>query len=184
MLSHAASDEMSFDEAFAAARAEVGAGGVFEWRGSYYGTYESEEWAELPEGFKNEFANHNWASEYDNDNVEVAIGDVEAYDDDIAEIYDDAEVDVEFVADNVEDLDDVLADDDVIDVEAMENILGDDFEILADEGDGEIEVEIMDDETYEVTFDDNDDLLASDVDDDSDLLEMDDDMDLGDDLIC
>ena len=32
-------DEMSFGEAFAAARAEVGAGGAFEWRGEVYNTY-------------------------------------------------------------------------------------------------------------------------------------------------
>ncbi|MBR2428972.1 MAG: hypothetical protein IKB15_03230 [Alistipes sp.] len=37
-------DEMSFDEAYAAARAEVGAGGAFVWRGNVYGTYASNEW--------------------------------------------------------------------------------------------------------------------------------------------
>lgn len=37
-------DSMSFDEAFAAARAEVGAGGAFEWRGGVYGTYTAAEW--------------------------------------------------------------------------------------------------------------------------------------------
>ena len=37
-------DEMSFGEAFAAARAEVGAGGVFEWHGNIYNTYYAEEW--------------------------------------------------------------------------------------------------------------------------------------------
>lgn len=36
-------DEMSFNEAFAAARSEVGAGGAFEWRGNVYGTYYAEE---------------------------------------------------------------------------------------------------------------------------------------------
>ena len=37
-------DEVSFSEAFADARAQVGAGGVFEWRGHVYGTYYEEEW--------------------------------------------------------------------------------------------------------------------------------------------
>ena len=37
-------DDMSFNEAFAAARAELGAGGVFEWRGNLYNTYYAEEW--------------------------------------------------------------------------------------------------------------------------------------------
>ncbi len=37
-------DEMSFADAFAAARAQVGAGGVFTWRGGVYGTYTQDEW--------------------------------------------------------------------------------------------------------------------------------------------
>ena len=37
-------DEMSFGEAFAAARAEVGAGGIFEWHGQVFGTYYGNEW--------------------------------------------------------------------------------------------------------------------------------------------
>lgn len=38
------SDDMSFGEAFAAARADVGAGGVFMWHGNLYNTYVAEEW--------------------------------------------------------------------------------------------------------------------------------------------
>ncbi|MBK8624021.1 MAG: hypothetical protein IPN86_00130 [Saprospiraceae bacterium] len=37
-------DSMSFGEAFKAARAEVGAGGIFEWRGNLYNTYIKSEW--------------------------------------------------------------------------------------------------------------------------------------------
>ena len=37
-------DEMSFSEAFASARAEVGPGGAFEWHGNIYGTYYATEW--------------------------------------------------------------------------------------------------------------------------------------------
>lgn len=37
-------DSMSFSEAFAAARQQVGAGGVFEWHGKVYGTYYETEW--------------------------------------------------------------------------------------------------------------------------------------------
>jgi hypothetical protein len=36
---HSVHDEMSFAEAFAAARAETGAGGVFEWRGQVFATF-------------------------------------------------------------------------------------------------------------------------------------------------
>lgn len=41
------SDEMSFDQAFEAARAEVGLGGVFGWHGRWYNTFEKEEWSSL-----------------------------------------------------------------------------------------------------------------------------------------
>lgn len=51
-------DEMSFNEAFAAARSEVGAGGAFEWRGNVYGTYYAEEWNNMSAAEKSEFNNH------------------------------------------------------------------------------------------------------------------------------
>lgn len=38
------SDGMSFADAFAAARAQVGAGGVFEWHGGVFSTYYENEW--------------------------------------------------------------------------------------------------------------------------------------------
>ena len=37
-------DSMSFNQAFAAARQEVGAGGLFVWHGNTYGTYYANEW--------------------------------------------------------------------------------------------------------------------------------------------
>lgn len=43
-IAHSVNDSMSFSEAFAAARAEVGPGGVFHYRGGDYGTYYAEEW--------------------------------------------------------------------------------------------------------------------------------------------
>lgn len=49
-------DAMSFSEAFAAARAQVGAGGVFEWHGGVYGTYYAEEWNNMTAEQKAEFA--------------------------------------------------------------------------------------------------------------------------------
>lgn len=51
-------DEMSFNEAFAAARSEVGAGGAFEWRGNVYGTYYAEEWNNMTPAEKSDFNNH------------------------------------------------------------------------------------------------------------------------------
>lgn len=38
------SDDMTFEDAFAAARDEVGAGGVFTWHDNVYGTFTTDEW--------------------------------------------------------------------------------------------------------------------------------------------
>ena len=40
-------DTMSFEQAFGAAREEVGMGGVFSWHGRWYNTFEKEEWSGL-----------------------------------------------------------------------------------------------------------------------------------------
>lgn len=77
-------EDMSFSEAFAAARAEVGPGGVFEWHGQLYGTYTAAEWdnmtAEEQHGFNENFAWTSSSNEHDttladnhdtNDNHEV-----------------------------------------------------------------------------------------------------------------
>lgn len=53
-------DSMSFNQAFAAARAELGAGGVFEWRGGVYGTYYATEWNSMSAAEKAEW-NHNFS---------------------------------------------------------------------------------------------------------------------------
>ena len=54
-------DSMSFGQAFAAARAEVGPGGVFEWHGNLYGTYTAEEWASMDAGAREEYyASIHW----------------------------------------------------------------------------------------------------------------------------
>lgn len=54
----------SFGEAFAAARAQVGPGGVFLWHGRLYGTYTAEEWQAMSDAQKDEFA----------DNVQPLLG--------------------------------------------------------------------------------------------------------------
>lgn len=51
-------DDMSFNEAFASARNEVGAGGAFEWHGKVYGTYYAEEWNAMTPEAKAEYNNH------------------------------------------------------------------------------------------------------------------------------
>lgn len=57
-------DDMTFSQAFAAARAEVGPGGVFEWHGNLYGTYTAEEWGQMSAEERAEYNDHfTWASE-------------------------------------------------------------------------------------------------------------------------
>lgn len=51
-------ERMNFDEAFAAARAEVGAGGVFGWHGNLYGTYTTREWNAMGESQREAFNEH------------------------------------------------------------------------------------------------------------------------------
>lgn len=51
-------DNMSFNEAFAAARAEVGAGGVFEWHGQIYSTYLAQEWDSMSPSQRAEYESH------------------------------------------------------------------------------------------------------------------------------
>lgn len=48
-------DSMSFEDAFASAREDVGPGGVFYWHGGIYGTYYKEEWDSMSAEEKSEF---------------------------------------------------------------------------------------------------------------------------------
>ncbi len=52
---HSVSDDMSFNDAFAIARQEVGAGGVFKWHGKLYGTYYKNEWSKMSAEDKHDF---------------------------------------------------------------------------------------------------------------------------------
>lgn len=60
-------DKMSFSEAFEAARAEVGPGGLFHWHGNTYNTFTEKEWTSMSEEERQEFANRI-GHEADNDN--------------------------------------------------------------------------------------------------------------------
>lgn len=51
-------DEMSFADAFEAARTEVGVGGVFEWHGNIYNTYTADEWNAMSDEERAEFGSH------------------------------------------------------------------------------------------------------------------------------
>ena len=65
-------DSMSFGEAFNAARAEVGAGGVFEWHGYIYSTYTEDEWNGMSQTERDEYGSHfSWNGSAANDEVQV-----------------------------------------------------------------------------------------------------------------
>ena len=49
-------DSMSFSQAFEAARAQVGAGGVFTWHGNIFNTYTADEWKAMSNADKHQFA--------------------------------------------------------------------------------------------------------------------------------
>lgn len=62
------SDDMSFSEAFEAARSELGPGGVFEWHGNVYSTYTAEEWDNMAEDEKDDYFSHfNWSASSDDE---------------------------------------------------------------------------------------------------------------------
>lgn len=69
------SDDMSFGQAFAAARAETGPGGVFEWHGNLYGTYTAEEWDAMSAGERADFGRHFAWSRMDHSQSDVASHD-------------------------------------------------------------------------------------------------------------
>lgn len=73
----AVDDDMSFSQAFAAARAEVGPGGVFEWHGNLYGTYTAEEWDNMSAEERDDYNEHfAWtATESDSDNATAGVTD-------------------------------------------------------------------------------------------------------------
>lgn len=58
------SDDMSFGEAFAAARAEIGTGGAFVWQGNVYSTFTAEEWDAMTAEEREEYNSHfNWSTQ-------------------------------------------------------------------------------------------------------------------------
>lgn len=67
------SNEMSFKEAFSAARSELGAGGIFEWNGNVYNTYYKEEWEEIGVSNQQTFADkiYKWQQENKVEEAEV-----------------------------------------------------------------------------------------------------------------
>lgn len=80
-----AEDSQSFKEAFDAARAELGPGAVFRWRGNLFNTYTEDEWNNMSDEDKEQFAQ--------NLNPEVSPSDIDTAQ--IDDVEDDVEVKME-----------------------------------------------------------------------------------------
>ena len=65
-------DNMTFNQAFAAARAQVGAGGCFEWHGKLYGTYYADEWNKMTAEEKADYGKHFSWNNIDSSKSDVA----------------------------------------------------------------------------------------------------------------
>ena len=75
-VAHNIDETMSFSEAFAAARAEVGAGGVFTWHGNVYSTYYENEWNNMSATERNEFASAVRHTDYQTEHLHESSNDL------------------------------------------------------------------------------------------------------------
>ncbi len=89
------SDKLSFDDAFAQARAEVGPGGVFAWHKGIYGTYYTDEWDAMSDDQKAEFVQsvnpEVRANLVDTDNISEENPDIIIADDNNEEVAEETE---------------------------------------------------------------------------------------------
>lgn len=140
-------DDMSFDEAFAAARAEVGAGGAFEWRGGVYGTYYAEEWESMSAEEKAEFGDQFEFVAAENDEfepIDVTVDELLAAEDEVVAVPEpavDPEPEIEVEVDNVYNVSDAHGNEaSFVDVE----VGGEDVLLIDEDGDGVIDVMVYD----------------------------------------
>lgn len=155
-------DDMSFGEAFAAARDQVGPGGVFEWNGKMYNTFTAEEWEEMSDAEKEAFGKDYLKTISESDEIqeeeasEVVDEDkpVEDEADDIdmeSDSYDkEVEVDMEDV--EVESVEEVVTDEGELVTEIHGVVDGEDVVMIDEDNDGEVDV-ITEDPSIE-DFDD------------------------------
>ena len=143
-------NDLSFAEAFAAARAEVGPGGVFLWHGGIYNTYTAEEWDAMTAEQKSDFARQV--------NPEVRAHDIPTPTDDQPDVAAVQQPAVETTAQPVSDTADVQA----VAQQIAENFdMGDDVHIVGyADADGHLVV------GYDTTGDGQADVAIIDVDDD------------------
>ena len=190
-------DSMSFGEAFAAARHEVGADGMFVWHGNTYGTHTAEEWNAMSQEDQDQYwANVNHTTSHMTVNpTDESIDDL-IEGEDVAEVIDDQDEggDGDAVADVIDEDGDAIADVIDEDGDSVVEVLDEDGDSIADvleSGDAD-EIDILEGDDLSDDFSDDmtDDLLIEpgpdmdvfsplDLDADPDLT-MDDDMNMDD----
>lgn len=100
-------DNMSFREAFDAARAELGAGGVFRWHGNIYNTYTADEWNAMNAEEQDDFAEQVGA-EISAENVDTSdLAEAETE----VEVTTESDYDVAIASEDTEDVNVVVDDD-------------------------------------------------------------------------
>lgn len=76
--SFAVNDDMSFAQAFEAARLDVGPGGVFVWHGGVYGTYTVNEWNSMSDADRDAFASSfHYSAPADHENTDTQIAETD-----------------------------------------------------------------------------------------------------------
>ena len=159
-VAHNVNDSMSFNQAFAEARREVGEGGLFQWHGNTYSTYYAEEWESMSADDKAEYWKSVTATtEHINDENEEESGefaeqveDIDVIPDEvIAEEDEEDVVDVEDEAVEIEDEDEVILEDEN-EISEVEASVEDQEEIVLDNNDDDVidEVVVEDNEEAEI----------------------------------
>lgn len=162
-------DEMSFGEAFGAARVEIGPGGFFEWRGETYNTYYKEEWDALPPEEQKEF----YAS-VDDSSIEKRDDRIE--DDPIVIIKDEPETGEEIVIINEDEIIAILNDDEKGDPDIF---IGGEEDIVITNDDDYDDIVVIDEDNGDiVVIEDNNPFEDDNYDDDIAIVE--DDIDISD----
>ena len=154
-------DSMSFQQAFAAARAEVGAGGAFEWHGKVFGTYLHDEWQNMSPAEHAQYESHfSWSKNFNpvdsDDELDVSVVD-DASEVEVLGVAHVDELDADLAVVAVDDSPVVMVD---IDNDGTYDILGADID-----GDGTIDGnELMDIADDGIGVSDLDSLPDSDLD--------------------
>ena len=117
-------DSMSFSQAFAAARREVGSGGLFTWHGHTYGTYYADEWNAMSDADKEQYwANVQNTTAHLNESTSSDVNQTE--EPELAEQSEGTEADEALAeAESVEPLEETEADEALAEAESVEPLEG------------------------------------------------------------